>query len=117
MKTILIIDDDKAYRELLKKKLEPAGYTIVEANEGKKALNIMKLQGSNIHLILLDLHMPEMDGQTFYYELKNKLHLETPIIIITNEAIAEYPSGIRDVITKTDTSLEELEKKIKEYFV
>lgn len=117
MKNILIVDDDKLYRDLIKKKLESEGYTVYEAVDGKNALDIMRSQGSNIQLILLDLRMPEMDGQTFYYKLKNSLHLDTPIIILTNQSVAVYPSDLRDFIVKTDISLEDLMRKIEGYFV
>ena len=117
MKNILIIDDDRIYRDLLKKKLEGEGYSIFEAKDGKEGLNIMKMQRENVNLILLDLHMPEMDGQTFYYELKNSLHLDTPIMILTNLSVAVYPSGLQDFIVKTDITLEELMKRIASHFV
>ena len=117
MKNILIVDDDTVYRELIKKKLLAEGYSVTEAIDGKNALNIMKMQGKNIHLILLDLRMPEMDGQTFYYELKNNLHLDIPIIILTNQSVAVYPSDLKDFVIKTDTSLDELMRKIDGYFV
>ena len=59
---ILIVDDEAVYRSLLKKKLEAEGYSVTEAKDGKHALDVMKMQGENINLILLDLNMPEMDG-------------------------------------------------------
>jgi CheY-like chemotaxis protein len=115
MKNILIVDDDVTYRELLKTKLESTGYSVTEAKDGKEALAIMKMQGKNINLILLDLRMPEMDGQTFYYELKNNLHLDIPTIILTNQSVAVYPSDLREFIVKTDITLEELMQKIEKY--
>ncbi len=116
-KHILIVDDDTIYRDLIRKKLESEGYTVTEAVDGKNALNIMKMQGDKVNLILLDLRMPEMDGQTFFYELKNNLHLDTPVIILTNQSVAVYPSDLRDFVVKTDITLEELMKKIAGYFL
>lgn len=117
MKHILIVDDDTLYRDLIRKKLESEGYSVTEAVDGTNAINIMKMQGEKINLILLDLNMPGMDGQTFFYELKNTLHLDTPIIILTNQSVAVYPSDLRDFVVKTDITLEELMKKIGSYFV
>jgi len=117
MNNILIVDDDTIYRDLIKRKLESEGYSVTEAKSGKEALDIMKMQGKNIQLILLDLRMPEMDGQTFYYELKNKLHLDVPTIILTNQSVAVYPSDLRDFVVKTDITLDELMKKIEGYFI
>ena len=117
MRNILIVEDEASYRGLIKKKLESEGYSVTEAVDGKNALDIMKMQGKNINLILLDLHMPEMDGQTFYYELKNNLHLDIPIIILTNQSIAVYPADLRDIVIKTDVTLDELMRKVDGYFV
>ncbi|MCX6731118.1 MAG: response regulator [Candidatus Roizmanbacteria bacterium] len=116
MKNILIVDDDKIYRDLLKNKLESEGYSVSEAENGKRALEILKIIGKNTQLILLDLHMPEMDGQTFYYELKNSLHLQIPIIILTNQSVAGYSADLKDFVVKTDITLDELTKKIDTYF-
>ena len=116
MKNILIVDDDTIYRDLIHKKLESEGFTVTEAKSGKEALDIMKMQRDNIKLILLDLRMPEMDGQTFYYELRNSLHLNTDIIILTNQSVAVYPSYLVDFVVKTDITLDELMKKINGYF-
>lgn len=117
MKNVMIVDDDTLYRDLIRKKLEAEGYSVTEAVDGKNAIDIMKMQGENINLILLDLNMPGMDGQTFCYELKNTLKLNTPIIILTNQSVAVYPSDLRDFVIKTDITLEELMKKIGSYFV
>ena len=117
MKTILIVDDDVIYRQLLRAKLESKGYGVIEASDGQNALNIMKIQGPAINLILLDLRMPEMDGQTFFHELKTTLHLDVPIIVLTNQSVAVYPSDIKDFIVKTDITLDKLMEKIDSYFL
>jgi len=117
MNNILIVDDDIIYRDLIKKKLVQEGYGVTEAENGENALDIMRMQQGNIHLILLDLSMPKMDGQTFFYGLRNTLHLNTPVIILTNQSVAIYPSDLQDFIVKTDITLEELMRKIEHYFV
>ncbi len=60
MGSILIIDDDKHIRYLLKVALEPMGHQIVEATNGKEALTI--LQDSSPSLMIIDILMPELDG-------------------------------------------------------
>ncbi len=116
MNTILVVDDEVSYRLILRKKLESEGYKVIEATDGNNALDIMRIHKESVGLILLDLNMPGMDGQTFYYELKNKLQLDIPIIILTNQSTAVYPTELADFVIKTDISLEELMKKISTYF-
>jgi len=60
MKKILIADDDKAHRTMLKANLAGAGYDIVETADGDQVLPV--LAGNDVDLILLDLKMARMDG-------------------------------------------------------
>ncbi len=58
--TVLIVDDDPAVRRVLRKMLQPAGYPLLEAADGDEALRLVKDRLPS--LILLDMHMPRMDG-------------------------------------------------------
>jgi len=60
MKSILVVDDEPDLRFVLRKMLEKEGYTINEAEDGEKALELLK--GNKPDLILLDIMMPGMDG-------------------------------------------------------
>ena len=60
MKRILVIDDDKQIREMLREILEREGYEVEDAENGKNALAIQ--QASPCDLIITDLIMPEQDG-------------------------------------------------------
>ena len=66
---ILLVDDDEAVRQTGKERLERAGYTVLTAPEGEKALDIYRQKTSKIHLVLLDLIMPGMGGVSCLYEL------------------------------------------------
>ena len=57
---ILVVDDDEAYRDLLRHHLESLGYVILEANNGAKAFRIASRQP--VALMILDMVMPETDG-------------------------------------------------------
>ncbi len=61
--TILLVDDEEALRELGKRILERAGYTVLTATEGKDALRLYQSKGDSISLVILDLIMPEMGGK------------------------------------------------------
>ena len=58
---ILVVDDESRMRKLLKDFLSVKGYEILEAENGQKALDIFSVN-ENIHLILLDVMMPILDG-------------------------------------------------------
>lgn len=60
MYTILVCDDDKDIVEAIQIYLSQEGYEILKAYNGKEALDIIKLK--EVHLVLLDIMMPEMDG-------------------------------------------------------
>ena len=64
--TILVADDEKEIRELLRLYLENSGYKVIEAEDGQQALDI--LRSEKIDLCLLDIMMPKVDG---YHDLEN----------------------------------------------
>jgi len=58
--SILIADDDTAFRETLRQTLEPRGFQTVAAADGEETLKILDRQP--VHLLLLDMHMPRLTG-------------------------------------------------------
>ncbi len=59
-KTILVVDDSASMRQMIGLTLKGAGYSVIEATDGKDALG--KLDGRKINLIVSDVNMPNMDG-------------------------------------------------------
>lgn len=101
-KTILVVDDEAAIRTLVRKFLEKASYDVLEAENGKKALEIFKNR-KDIELILLDLMMPEMDG----YEVCKEIRKDStvPIVMLTakdteTDEIKGFEIGADEYITK-----------------
>ncbi|HEX6385398.1 MAG TPA: response regulator [Anaerolineae bacterium] len=79
---ILVVEDDDSTREVLRRILEKEGWNIVEAENGRPALESMTI--SRPDLILLDLMMPEMDGFQFITELRqNPAWQSIPVVVIT----------------------------------
>ena len=63
MACILLIDDEASVRSTLGKYLSHAGHEVVEASDGKQAMEL--LEESPVDLVIADLYMPEMDGIEF----------------------------------------------------
>jgi len=89
MGNILVIDDEPSIRLLIRKMLEPEGYTIIEASDGIEGLK--SYRKSPVDVIITDLIMPDKEGLETIHELKkefpdikiiaisgnNKIHLDT----------------------------------------
>ena len=103
-KKILIVDDEELNRELLTVMLEHEGYNIKTASDGESALKSVMLDPPD--LILLDVMMPNMDGNEVVNTLKGDLNTKSiPVIMVTaldnKEAkLAALKSGAEDFLTK-----------------
>lgn len=107
MQTVLIVDDEEDIVKALKIYLAPEGYELLEANNGKGALDIVK--NKHVDLILMDIMMPLMDGVTATSKLRETSNI--PIILLT--AKSEYTDkvlglniGADDYITKPFNPME-----------
>jgi signal transduction histidine kinase/DNA-binding response OmpR family regulator len=84
--TVLVVEDDDATREMLRRMLEKEGWAVEAAENGRDGLE--RVAACRPDLILLDLMMPEMDGFEFVEELRrNKKWGQTPVAIITAKDI------------------------------
>ena len=79
MYNILICDDERDIVSALRIYLSAEGYRIFEAHTGKEALDIVA--GHEIHLILMDIMMPEMDGISATAKLREASNV--PVILLT----------------------------------
>ncbi|MCP4359005.1 MAG: response regulator [Chloroflexi bacterium] len=100
----LVVDDSWENRQFLVKLLQPLGFEVKEATDGKEALTVWKAWQP--HLILMDLHMPVLDGYETTRQIKSQENgQETIIIAVTASAFAEereaiLASGCLDFIHK-----------------
>lgn len=60
--TVLIVDDDTIYQTVTETMVKKMGYPVLTANDGEQALTVFDEHEQNIGCILLDIHMPQMDG-------------------------------------------------------
>ena len=85
MAKILAVDDSASMRQMVSFTLKSAGHEVVEAVDGKNALDIAKKESFN--LVITDVNMPNMDGLTLTKELRGLPNFKfTPILILTTEA-------------------------------
>ena len=104
--TIMIVDDSKTDRTIMRKALTPMGVTTIEASDGVEALNILKQGDHNFDAMLIDIEMPRMDGYTLATEIKkyNK-YKNLPLIAVTSrtgksDRMRGVESGMIEYITK-----------------
>jgi DNA-binding response OmpR family regulator len=113
MKKILVVDDKKEIRTLLKQYLSQEGFDIATAQDGREALFVARNQKPD--LIILDLMMPEMSGYEFMHAYSREA--DTPIIILTakleeNDKVLGLELGADDYITKP-FSMRELTARVR----
>ena len=106
---ILVVDDDPAVRESLRRSLIFNGYSIVLAADGEEAL--AKVQSERPDMVILDVMMPKLDGLEVCRELRSQGE-DTPILLLTardsvSERVAGLDAGADDYLTKP-FALEEL---------
>lgn len=100
--SILVVEDDKALQKFLKEILLDNGYSVHTASDGVTALDMIKK--SQPDLVILDLGLPNLSGETVCLEIK-KSHPDLPIIILTGrDAVSDIVHGLGlgadDYITK-----------------
>lgn len=99
---ILVVDDDKNTRRLMKAVLESENYTVYVAENGEDALQVM--DSNHIDLVVLDIMMPKMDGYEFTKELRNANN-DLPILMVSAKQLPEdkkkgFLVGTDDFMTK-----------------
>jgi two-component system chemotaxis response regulator CheY len=83
-KRVLTVDDSKTMRDMVSFTLESAGFEVVKAEDGVRALSL--LAGTKVDLIITDINMPNMDGVTLVKTLRaDSAYKSMPILILTTE--------------------------------
>ena len=115
--TILVIDDEKPILDISRELLENLGYQVLTAQGGNEALEILKNQKTKIHLVLLDIIMPEMGGEETFDRIKQidpniKILLSSGYSIngLASEMISRGCNGF----VQKPFNLKEISQKLKE---
>jgi DNA-binding response OmpR family regulator len=80
-KTVLIVEDEKVFRELLTQTLEMEGFQCLSAENGEQALALLKKTIPDV--ILTDLLMPVLDGMKFIKRTRQEFQEDIPILVLT----------------------------------
>ena len=105
--TVLVVDDDKEIRDGIEIYLKNEGLKVFKAKDGFEALEILNEQ--EVHLILLDIMMPRMDGISATFKIREQKNI--PIIILSaksedTDKILGLQVGADDYVTKPFNPLE-----------
>lgn len=102
--TVLVVDDEDINRTLLANQLENEGHSVLEAEDGDAALNILESTDTPIDLILLDVVMPIMDGYQLCSRIKaDPKHFTLPIVFVTS--LQDQESRVRGLEAGCDDFL------------
>lgn len=116
-KTILIIEDDTFFQNLISKKLVNEGFEVLVASDSRQALSILEEKKPN--LIILDLILPVLDGFGILSIVKkDEKTKDIPVIILSNlgqkeEIERAIALGAVDFMIKVNFTPEEIVRKIK----
>jgi len=114
---IMLVDDEERYLKTTKKLIEKKGYSVLTAQSGKEALE--KLKPQNVHVVILDVKMPGMDGNETLKAIKT-LYPLVEVIMLTGHATVDsaidgLKSGACDYLMKP-ADIDDIIKKAIEAF-
>jgi DNA-binding NtrC family response regulator len=114
---MMLVDDEERFVSTTKKLLVRKGYEVLTASNGAEALETLATQ--TIHVVILDVKMPGMDGVTTLKEIKKRFPL-VEVIMLTGHATVEsavdgLKSGATDYLMKP-ADIDELVSKAEEAF-
>ena len=118
--SVLVVDDEEGVREVTTLMLQAAGFDVLTANDGREGVEALRKHSEKIVAVLLDMTMPNMDGETAFPEIR-RLKSDVPVILMSgyneHEATSRFagkglagfiqkPYGHMDLIGKLRQVLE-----------
>jgi two-component system, cell cycle sensor histidine kinase and response regulator CckA len=86
---VLVVDDDSAIREIIRRVLEDNGHTVFEAKDGLDGLETFRRDPHRFHAVILDLEMPRMNGIDAFREMR-AIRTDIPVIVASGGAPDEF---------------------------
>lgn len=80
--SILIVDDDRSYRNLLRSAFPGSAYNVSTAEDGNHALQLLETQQQGYDLVITDLQMPNLDGMSLIEVMKSRFP-SVPVIVMS----------------------------------
>jgi two-component system chemotaxis response regulator CheY len=105
MKSVIVMDDSKAMRMILKKMMTDLGFDVKEAGNGVEGLDLIK-KGEKPDLVLVDWNMPEMNGHEFVLAVRSQPEFKgMRLMVVTSETQSEgvdkmFDAGVDEYVTK-----------------
>lgn len=118
MTKIAIIEDDPTISQMYRMKFESEGFEVNLASDGNKGVELV--ESSDPDIILLDLQMPQKNGDEALAEIRQlEKHTDTPVIILTNLGKEESPAslnqlGVSDYIVKANMTPSQVVERVKQ---
>ena len=114
MNKILIVDDEKAIRDVLSDTLSFLGYEVTVGSNGHEGLSLFL--NDSFGLVFTDMHMPGMDGWTLARRIKDKSP-NTPVVLITGSeketVMKTFKGSFVDTVIFKPLSLEDIQKTVQ----
>ena len=124
---VLVVEDDFMNKVLVKEMLTLNGFLVLEAGDGKEAVRMAVSESPDV--ILMDLHLPEMDGIRAMKTIKEEVGQRMPIIALTASAMlgdeekilshgfdgyVPKPIELKRLVDSVKNAIEDASKKIKD---
>ncbi len=91
MSKVLVVDDSRTIRTIIRRILIELGYEVCEAGNGIEALKVIEAEGATVKLVLADWNMPEMNGLELLQRLRQDPGLASlKIIMVTTETEMDH---------------------------
>lgn len=115
--TLLVVDDEEGILSVMKMTLERCGFEVLTAKNGRDGIDIFRKQAPRIRAVILDMTMPEMNGEESYRELR-RIRSDVPVILSSGHSEQDATSrfsgkGLAGFVKKPFT-LKELTSKVRE---
>jgi signal transduction histidine kinase/CheY-like chemotaxis protein/HPt (histidine-containing phosphotransfer) domain-containing protein len=104
--SILVVDDSDINREVARRILEGEGAVVLLASDGQQALDLLAAAAERVHIVLMDVQMPVMDGYEATRRIRNVLRLaDLPVVALTagvfkNHQAAAHEAGMNGFVPK-----------------
>jgi signal transduction histidine kinase/CheY-like chemotaxis protein len=114
---ILLVDDENEVRSTMATLLKIVGFDVVEASEGQQAINLFRDSEHGFDIALLDMVMPEMNGQELFHALR-KIQPDLPVLFVSGFPETELDEKIRNQqgvrFLEKPYSIKDLRKKLQD---